>query len=256
MFLELLRRRPLTRSLKILLCIIAIGAALQSASAQQSPNPVAEVRNDKPWGLTPFLNYGNGLPDSSQASVATEAPDRADFRFLIGGLEVTKPVTSVVHAGPFSGQFEFGGSIIPLWQVWTPAPYTIALPCPPPGSGNCPNAYGGGHYSGVSVVPVIFRWDFLTRSPRFQPWVQASAGVIYTTHKFPPDVLVPHGTPGGTSVWNFSPQGGIGIRYFTRQRRSIDFGVNAVHISSSSLGDKNPGVNASIQLQVGYTFWK
>jgi hypothetical protein len=29
-----------------------------------------------------------------------------------------------------------------------------------------------------------------------------------------------------------------------------------VHISSSSLGDHNPGVNASLQIQVGYTFWK
>ncbi|HEX8811622.1 MAG TPA: hypothetical protein VF742_06485, partial [Terracidiphilus sp.] len=54
-------------------------------------NPAAEVRNEKHWGLTPFLNYGNGLAD------------RSDFRFLIGGLEVTKPLTPVVHAGPLSG---------------------------------------------------------------------------------------------------------------------------------------------------------
>jgi hypothetical protein len=33
-------------------------------------------------------------------------------------------------------------------------------------------------------------------------------------------------------------------------------GINAVHISSASLGDRNPGVNASIQVQVGYTLWK
>ncbi len=38
--------------------------------------------------------------------------------------------------------------------------------------------------------------------------------------------------------------------------RSIDLGVNAVHISSASLGDRNPGVNASIQIQAGYSFWK
>jgi len=29
-----------------------------------------------------------------------------------------------------------------------------------------------------------------------------------------------------------------------------------VHISSASLGDRNPGVNASVQVQLGYTFWK
>ena len=64
------------------------------------------------------------------------------------------------------------------------------------------------------------------------------------------------GVCGGTSVWNFSPQGGIGMRYFVRPKRSIDLGVNAVHISSASLGDKNPGVNASMQFQIGYTYWK
>jgi hypothetical protein len=62
--------------------------------------------------------------------------------------------------------------------------------------------------------------------------------------------------PGGTSVWNFSPQGGGGVHWFTGSKRSIDLGLNAVHISSASLGDRNPGVNASLQVQVGYTWWK
>jgi len=260
MLLELLRRSPLTKFLKFAICTFAFGVTLlstrafaqdavnsvQPGTAQRETSPVAEVRDKQLWALTPFLNYGNGVGD------------RSDFRFLWGGLQLTKPITPVVHAGIFSGQFEFGGNIQPLWQVFTPAPHLANYTCTnPDGSTSpCQLPVGGGRYTGFSVVPVIFRWNFLTRSPRFQPWFQASAGVIYTTHKFPPDVLVPHGTPGGTSVWNFSPQGGVGIRYFTRQRRSIDIGVNAVHISSASLGDRNPGVNASIQLQVGYTFWK
>jgi hypothetical protein len=57
-------------------------------------------------------------------------------------------------------------------------------------------------------------------------------------------------------VWNFTPQGGGGIHYFLSPGRSIDLGVNGVHISSASLGDRNPGVNASIQIQLGYTFWR
>jgi hypothetical protein len=60
---------------------------------------------------------------------------------------------------------------------------------------------------------------------------------------------------GGTSVWNFSPQGGIGVHYFLKPKRSIDLVVSGVHISSASLGDRNPGVNASIQIQAQYTFW-
>ena len=34
------------------------------------------------------------------------------------------------------------------------------------------------------------------------------------------------------------------------------FEANAVHISSASLGDKNPGVNASVQFQIGYAWWR
>ncbi|XWK52478.1 acyloxyacyl hydrolase [Tunturiibacter empetritectus] len=52
------------------------------------------------------------------------------------------------------------------------------------------------------------------------------------------------------------PQGGVGLHYFLRPRRSIDFSANGVHISSASLGDRNPGVNASVQFSLGYTWWK
>jgi hypothetical protein len=110
---------------------------------------------------------------------------------------------------------------------------------------------------------VIFRWNFATHAKRIQPWFQAAGGLIYTTHKYPPNFMSCQGPPvctipvnGGTSVWNFTPQGGGGIHYFLQSKRSIDLGINAVHISSASLGDRNPGVNASVQIQVGYTFWR
>jgi hypothetical protein len=57
-------------------------------------------------------------------------------------------------------------------------------------------------------------------------------------------------------VWNFSPQFGIGTHYFLKPKRSLDFSANAVHISSASLGDKNPGINASVMFTAGYTWWK
>jgi lipid A 3-O-deacylase len=117
---------------------------------------------------------------------------------------------------------------------------------------------GGGAFRGVSLTPVILRWNFLTHRRRVQPWFQAAGGLIYTTHKFPPNVLSnpAEGIDGGTSVWNFAPQGGGGLHFFVGARKSIDLGVNGVHISSASLGDRNPGVNSSIQVQVGYTFWR
>lgn len=200
------------------------------------------------WEYGPFINWGTGVGN------------RSDYKFLWGGFQVGKPLTPVIKAGVLSGQFELGGNIMPLWQAYTPAPheeqYTCATPAGEPYT--CTLPAGGGTFYGVALTPVILRWNFLTRSRRWQPWFQGAGGLIYTTHKFPPNILSnpAENIDGGTSVWNFAPQGGVGIHYFTGAKRSIDVGVNAVHISSASLGDRNPGVNASIQVQVGYTFWK
>jgi hypothetical protein len=201
--------------------------------------------NQRSWEYGPFANGGVGLGN------------RDNFEFFSVGLEVGKVLTPVIRAGILSGQFQLAGNIMPLWQAYTPAPHnqTFFYPCP---TGGCyfVAPEGGGTYTGASITPVILRWNFATKSRRIQPWFQGAGGLIYTTHKFPPDQLVPHGTPGGTSVFNFSPQGGFGAHYFVRPKRSIDLGVNAVHISSASLGDRNPGVNASVQVQLGYTIWR
>ncbi|MGA9587669.1 MAG: acyloxyacyl hydrolase [Terracidiphilus sp.] len=240
----------MTSTAKFLVFTLLAVAASVTASAQapktDENSPVAQVRNDKSWEYGPFINWGTGVGD------------RSDYKFLWAGFQLGKPLSRVIHAGILSGQFELGGNIMPLWQAYTPAPHEEEYVCDTPSGQpvNCLLPVGGGTFRGVSLTPVIFRWNFLTRSRKIQPWFQGAGGLIYTTHKFPPNVLSFDGIDGGTSVWNFSPQGGIGVHYFTRARRSIDLGVNAVHISSASLGDRNPGVNASIQIQVGYTFWR
>ncbi len=228
----------------VLLSLTSVAESRDDAAPPQtsaSVNPVAEVRTTRAWEYGPFLNWGKGIGD------------RSDFNFLWGGAQIGKTLTPVLHAGILSGQFEYDANLMPLWLAFTPDPHEQTFLY----QGQVyTQAVGGGTFKGVSLTPVIFRWNFLTHSHRIQPWFQGAGGLIYTTHKFPPDVLPQHGTPGATSVWNFSPQGGIGLHYFLRSRRSIDLGVNAVHISSASLGDHNPGVNASLQIQVGYTFWK
>jgi hypothetical protein len=217
-------------------------------------NPVAQVREHRSWEHGPFANGGFGVGD------------RAQYKFFWAGYQLGKPLTPVFHAGPLSGQFELAGNIIPLWQSYTPAPHYANYTCTN-AQGNpftCSLWTGGGTFYGVSMTPVILRWNFLTRSKRIQPWFQAAGGLIYTTHKYPPNYKsgptvidgYTYQLDGGTSVWNFAPQGGVGVHYFTRAKRSIDLGVNGVHISSASLGDRNPGVNASLQVQLGYTFWK
>jgi hypothetical protein len=216
-------------------------------------NPVAQVREKKSWEHGPFIDGGFGVGERSQ------------YKFFWAGYQLGKPLTPVFHAGVLSGQFELAGNIMPLWQAYTPAPHTKDTTCTD-ANGNpytCTLEVGGGTFRGVSLTPVILRWNFLTSSRRIQPWFQAAGGLVYTTHKFPPNIQSTQTINGqtfqldeGTCVWNFSPQGGFGVHFFTRAKRSIDLGVNGVHISSASLGDRNPGVNASVQIQLGYTFWK
>jgi hypothetical protein len=224
-----------------LLLTAGVAAAAQSGAAAAVDNPAVAVREHRSWEMGPFVNAGNGLID------------RTDFRFLALGFQLGKTLTPVVHAGLLSGQFEFGGNVMPLWQAYTPAAHTVN---PPNGSTAPSYNVEGGTYTGFSITPVVFRWNFATPTRRFTPWFQGAGGYLYTTRKFPPTVVVPEGTPGGTSVHNFTPQAGVGFHYFTRNNRSWDLGLNAIHISSASLGDKNPGVNASLWLQVGYTWWK
>jgi lipid A 3-O-deacylase len=240
------KEKELTRTANFLLFVLMAGGLIASAetpadTAGAAANPVAQVRQAKSLEYGPFVNWGTGVGD------------RSDFKFFWAGFQAGKPLTPVLHAGILTGQFEYGANIVPFWQAYTPSPHqqTFVYKGKPYVA-----SVGGGTYTGFNITPVILRWNFLTQSRRFQPWFQGAGGLIYTTHKFPPMQLVSHGTPGGGSVFNFTPQGGVGFHYFTRPKRSIDVGVNAVHISSASLGDRNPGVNASIQVQLGYTFWK
>jgi len=214
--------------------------AAMSGTDDAPASPAARAQMERSWEMGPFVNWGTGVGD------------RSDYKFLWGGFQVGKVLTPVEHAGVLSGQFELSGNIMPLWQAYTP-PQRDQIVTYQGEKYEVP--VGGGTFYGVALTPLILRWNFLSHS-RLHPWFQGAGGLIYTTHKFPPDELVPQGTPGGTSVWNFSPQGGFGVHYFLRSGRSLDLGVNAVHISSASLGDRNPGVNASLQIQVGYTFWK
>jgi len=230
----------------------SVPAAVSSTQKGAAANPVTQVREARSWEYGPFVNYGVGVGE------------RASYKFLWAGAQAGKILTPVLHAGILTGQFEYSANIMPLWQAYTPAPHEQQYSCDENGKiVACNLLVGGGTFRGVSLTPVIFRWNFLTANRHIQPWFQGAGGLVYTTHKFPPNFMSTQtvngqtvSMDGGTSVWNFSPQGGGGVHYFIRPKRSIDLGVNGVHISSASLGDKNPGVNASVQFQLGYTYWK
>jgi lipid A 3-O-deacylase len=240
---------------KIWLCSFFLGAAFAASNwvalaqiaqtpAQANDAPAkAELAKD-PWELGAFFQGGLG------------EGDRDDFYFTSAGARLGKVITDQHLPGILRGQFEYAGELMPYWQSFTPPPAVHETEFEFNGqTGSVLEPFGGGTFTGFSITPIILRWNFAP-TRKFVPWVQGAGGLVYTTHKYPPDILVPHGQPGGTSVFNFTPQFGIGFHYFIKPKRSIDFAANAIHISSASLGDRNPGVNASVQFQIGYTWWK
>jgi len=224
--------------------VFGVAALAQTARVADANAPAKAMLVTDPWEIGAFFQGGVGIGD------------RSDFSFTSAGVRVGKVITDQHLPGILRGQFEYAGEVVPYWQAFTPAPHVSETKYEYDGeTGYVLAPYGGGTYTGVSITPIILRWNFAP-GRRFAPWFQGAGGLVYTPHKFPPDVLVPHGTPGGTSVFNFTPQGGVGFHYFVNARHSVDFGVRAIHISSASLGDRNPGVNASLQFQIGYTWWR
>jgi len=223
-------------------------------------NPVRQ--QDRPWDFGVLMQGGFGVTE-----------DRGGFGFIWAGIHAGKVLTATAGPGVIRGNFEYGVEVFPFWQSYTPT--MQRQDCVPVVGVFSVQQYScsapftvGGTFTGASITPAILRWNF-AGTRRVAPWVQGAGGLLWTNHKYPA-FGGPPATSGGvtqssignnatnddTSVWNFTPQFGVGAHYFVSANRSIDIGANAIHISSASLGDKNPGVNASVQFTVGYSWWK
>ncbi len=237
--MRLLGRQLLTTAS---LCVLPV-------AAQQ--NPLSSASTHQPGEYGAILQGGFGITDQ-----------RDGFKFLMAGVHAGRVLTNNYGSGFLRGNFEYAVEVLPYWQSFTPKFQKVSC-TQAIGSAliSCSQPYTvGGTFTGASVTPIILRWNF-ARAGRMTPWIQGAGGVLWTNHKYPAygDTtanLTINGPNGDASVWNFTPQGGVGLHYFTNPKRSLDFSANAVHISSASLGDRNPGVNVSVQLSVGYTWWK
>jgi hypothetical protein len=225
-----------------------VAASSIAALAQAKPTELTPFAGDnKPLEVGVLVQSGFGLTE-----------DRSGYKFLMVGGRAGKVLFSNIGPGPLHGNFEYGIEVFPFWQSYTPK-FDRRM-CTVSG---CSDPYTvGGTFSGVSITPILLRWNFTGAGHRkLVPFAQGGGGVIWTNHKYPPFGGPPYNTfndsaAANTSVWNFTPQFGVGAHYFIRPRQSIEFGANAIHISSASLGDKNPGVNASVQFSIGYSWWK
>ena len=233
----------------------SVADAPVAAPAMQAPvvvtNPLDSASQRQPHEFGVLFQGGSGLTDN-----------RDGFKFFMAGFHAGRVLTDNFGSGFLRGNFEYAVEVFPYWQSFTPKFQRVSC-TEPAGTAviTCSQPYTvGGTYHGASVTPIILRWNF-ARHGKFTPWAQAAGGLLWTNHKYPAYGnttvnLTENGPNGDASVFNFTPQGGIGFHYFTRPNRSIDFSANGVHISSASLGDRNPGVNASVQFSLGYSWWK
>jgi lipid A 3-O-deacylase len=149
----------------------------------------------------------------------------SDTQFLFAGGRAGRVLTpDLVRNSFLRGNFEYAVEVMPVYTVFTPS----------------------GVVYGASIKPFVFRWNF-TANQRVVPYLHVAGGVLFTTSDVPPP---------NTSSINFTPQIGGGIHYFLRPDRSFDFDVDVVHHSNASLGDHNPGYNASVFFSVGYSWYK
>ena len=255
----------------LVLTAVAIGGLCTAFAQEYSSSNTGEGGSSMAGGqavsaeVTPFHANSDRLPFElgvigQGGTGLTE--QRGGFKFAMAGVHAGKVLYKHDSPGFLSGNFEYAAELFPYWQSFTPKfQRANCVAGAVEGEIACTPYYTvGGTFSGVSVTPIILRWNF-AGGRRISPWVQGAGGLLWTNHKYPafgsPVLSLQNDGPNtDASVWNFTPQGGVGLHYFINPRRSIDFGANAVHISSASLGDKNPGVNASVQFSLGYTFWK
>jgi lipid A 3-O-deacylase len=244
--------------LRLMHAALLMGAALpltaQSSSSQASPSPngtvlplspVRDTMAHHPWNWGAFFDGG------------TSAGVTPTSTYLSIGARMGKVMSDPAGPGFLRGQFEYSGEVTPWWQGRTATflRYNLTATNNPDVAAATGPYQTGGAYNGFSLTPIVLRWD-MTGTRRILPFVQGAGGLIWTNHKFPPVGPLPLPGHQGTSVWNFTPQFGVGFQYFLKPRRSITFNANAVHISNASLGDANPGVNATVQFQIGYSWWK
>jgi lipid A 3-O-deacylase len=160
-------------------------------------------------------------------SGGTGIGDRSEVQMFRAGGRISRVMTGQIGRGMFRHTFELSSEIAPVdYTLW----------------GGYKNVYGW------SMTPVVMKWNFVGEHPRrIVPFLEAAGGVLFSQTEIP---------PGDTSRVNFTPGGGFGLHIFTKERQAVTVSARAVHVSNASLGDHNPGINASVQFYAGYTWWK
>ncbi len=219
--------------------------AQQAATQQMQQNK----KTDTSWQIEPYVQ-GGFLPPNYSYVFAQGQNMNLSLDFYSAGIALGKE-THRIHAPLcLTGRAEALLEITPFWLAQYPA-QKVMVQFDPPYQISTQNYYGS------SVTPFLVRWNFSERNgQRVIPWLQLGGGLLWTDHKFP-ELFYPIPVPANdTSVINFTPQVGAGVNIFHGQRHSADLAVKFIHISSAGLGDRNPGLDYTIQFAAGYSWWK
>ncbi len=171
------------------------------------------------WEIGPWAQGGTGLGAASQ------------FKFVSAGVRIGRVMTGQIGDGRYRGTFEWAADIMPVYAVQQLATYF---------QGPASWVYGG------AFNAVVLKWNW-TGGRRVVPYFAAEGGLLVTTRDVP---------PVDTSSINFLPGGAFGIYILRPHRQAIDLSVHVTHISNASIADHNPGINATFQGRVGYTWFK
>jgi lipid A 3-O-deacylase len=212
------------RASKLLLVLLALllPAALLAQSGEEystslGPDTTLAVREPH-WNAGIILYGGTGLFQDDDAQVAS------------GGVRIGRVLTGEHGKGFLRGTLEWNAEFLPVdYVVWD-----------------------GNAIYGIGVNPLILKWNFTgkqssTERRRTIPYFLAHTGVLWFSHNVP---------PGDTSHFNFLSGAGIGLNHFFKPGRSVNIDLRAFHLSNASLGNKNPGINAGLEVSIGYNWWQ
>ena len=182
-----------------------------------SASLLAQLPTDSPVDVLRHPGWNKGLFVGGGTSVASSPSGQS----LLVGFRLGRVLTNEHGSGFLRGTFEMAGDIIPLDEYWI----------------------HGGQYAG-GINPFIAKWNF-TSPCKVAPYIAAVGGVLFSTHNLP---------PGDTAQINFTSGAEVGVQMFGKGRNSWDLAVKAYHLSNASIGNHNPGINASLQFMLGYTW--
>jgi hypothetical protein len=213
----------------------ASAPAPAAATAQSAPAPVRSLTGDPEekiivlpgvkacdcwsrggWTYAVFAGGGTGLND------------RSDVQFAHFGVRGGRVLTTSSGQHWHSGSLEYNAEFMPYTHYFWKGQQGI---------------------SGFAFNPVLVKWNFTgtNLNRKLIPFFEVHGGFVKTTVNLP---------PGDTADINFTSGAGVGANYFVAPNRAVSFDIRALHLSNASIGRHNPGINASLQWTLGYTWYK